>query len=249
MPQRIHSLSHRTTNRAHDCDCLNWRLAYRHLGATCGKNELNFATSQGASLRQATRQHARLVCERHQRLLNGTFCVNLAFEQWSGPEGQWCYVANHCKNLNGGKAGQGTAPNMKVCQGDSDELLWGKTVDQIVEIARANDVDVSVLLKQAYPTWRSEKWEDIEAIYEQNDAEDLQNGRKSKFKSEHKQLFEKLARNEPIIFDMESKQLALPYYVVAKEKVYKVQRTREATANPELEHMGGTSQVLCLHGC
>jgi len=170
--------------------------------------------TSGLSVSKAIKQYGPQVCERHHRLLNSSFCVNLGFEHWRGQAGQWCYVGKQCTQLNGGRKGKGASPHLKMCQAGNDELLRDKSLKELEEISRDLDIDLSLLVKQAYPTWHSEKWNQVEEFF--------RNGGPSLDESLRKRLQQTLDTGIPIVFDVANSPLPTRTWVAQGKSLYQV---------------------------
>jgi hypothetical protein len=126
------------------CDCLGWADA-KYQGMNC--DELGDEQCKNFIM----------------RLPNEKMCLN----NYLGITDQWCYVSKDCAT---GRATEWDLPkgssgvNWRVCT-DDEPYLGQKTFEELVALARTNDMHLSVAAQFAYPIWPGEKLPDVMAHF------------------------------------------------------------------------------------
>lgn len=156
---------HRHTDGGSECECLNWKETYRSQQAVCG---------QGPELRSVANElHTSLelvmpflqseYCIDFFERLDHNRCVNLQLGTGAAHK-TWCYVSPQCHRLGNGIEMPQAGANWKTCSDHEDSHLRDLTLPELWAVADANELDLGILLKSAYPV-QPQRWPDVEQFW------------------------------------------------------------------------------------
>lgn len=220
----------------HDvCICKNWKSAYKHETATCGKAKEYFrADKNGPELYRTdiAKVQTNLCASTFQRL-DSTDCVNVNIGE---DDGTWCYTDPLCQDLNGGGRVPGQL-SWKKCRTHSltDKRLRDKTPEELEDFAKQVDLELAGLVRLAYPGSRASKGDLIDLAIFKNDT------LPAELISKHKELANNV---DPVWFDT-NKDAQLPIVIVHGAKSWKVDKT----TSTDHMHPGKGAKVTCLTNC
>lgn len=136
------------------CSCLGWAETYRTKGVSCG------AVFEVGS---------QDLCTTFYGNIEDAVCMNKGQDE---DKGQWCYVSAGCTSSDA------TAVNDKVswktCVAGQDDMTREKTVEELMDWAKKNNLMSALVMKMAFPVYPNTTWEQVKPyIDESGDSVDL----------------------------------------------------------------------------
>lgn len=243
------------TKKEHDeaCECVNWKQLYELKDARlqCGDGLEMFTYAEGKGdehtrLNALHSSNGQKICNKFFKKLNNNFCVNVGQhntgDAWHNK--QWCYVDSHkCGRLNGGMHVSGSQVSWKLCN-ENDSRLRESTLDDLSVLSKADDLDLALLTKMAYPVNEEHLWWQVQGAWNVYMGAPRADGHKFIDQAYMPKMQKIQDSKEPMVF-LNTKSGMPPFGVVVGNKAYEIQGNR--AQNKSLP--GTLNKAVCVNGC
>lgn len=240
----VHDAGESGKARQDACSCLPWADVYNKTDVVCGDAH-EFGTGRmGTNLTKeqyyvASTDGWSELCLGFYHKVKEPLCMNFHI----GPDwGQWCYVGQECKNLNGGQFMPTRNISWKECAPNQDRMSRPMLAKDLVDIAAKHSVDAALMMKMAYPVFQDMTWEGMQYGLSKSGPNGAINVQA--FPEHHRQMVsDALASTTTLVLDSEDHHP--PFGIIEKSNVYQIMVNESFFYHPDGTRMS-VGEVLSL---